>query len=103
VDLALFGDVDDRVDRALAAHGKSRVVAVALPHFATVPLAVIEIDGVATLARRLARSFAAHLPLRLLAPPVEVADIEIRQVWHRRSEGDEAVTFLRRLVREAGE
>ena len=101
VDLALFGTIDDTVDRALARRGKARVVVVALPHFATVPLAVLETDGVATVGRRLAAFYAAHFPLRVLAPPVELAPIEIRQVWHRRSEGDEAIDFLRGLVREA--
>jgi DNA-binding transcriptional LysR family regulator len=102
VDLALFGAVDDRVDRALGLHGRSRVVSVALPHFAIVPLAVMEIDGVATVARRLARVFAAQLPLKVVKPPVDLQEIEISQIWHRRSEGDEAIGFLRALVRDLG-
>jgi len=100
VDIALFGTVDDRVDRALARHGKSRVVSVALPHFAAVPLAVLETDGVATLSERLARVFAEQFQLRVFKPPVELEPIEIRQVWHRRSADDEALLFLRSLIRE---
>jgi DNA-binding transcriptional LysR family regulator len=101
VDIALFGNVDDAIDRALAKHGRSRSVQVALPHFSSVPLAVAETDCVATLSSRLARAAAERLPLRVLKPPVALDPIEIRQVWHRRSEIDGAVRFLREVVREA--
>jgi DNA-binding transcriptional LysR family regulator len=103
VDLALFDAVDETVDRALAQRGLSRRVAVALPHFSAIPLAVVGSDCVATLSSRLAHAFAARYPLRVVAPPIRLEPIEIRQVWHRRSDGDRAVTFLRDLVREAAQ
>jgi DNA-binding transcriptional LysR family regulator len=56
---------------------------------------------VATLSSRLARAYAAQLPLRVVRPPVELDPIEVRQVWHTRSERDGAVRFLREVVREA--
>jgi DNA-binding transcriptional LysR family regulator len=101
VDLALFGTIDDTIDRALARHGNARDVAVALPHFSSIPLAVLETDCVATLSSRIARAFAARLPLKVLEPPIALEPIEVRQVWHRRSETDAAIGFLRALVREA--
>lgn len=103
VDLALFHAVDDTIDRALARHGQTRTVQVALPHFSSLPLAVLETRGVATIATRLARSFARLHPLRVVAPPRGLAlpTIEIRQVWHRRAEGDGAIRFLREVVRRA--
>lgn len=101
VDLALFDAVDDRVDRALAQQGRQRSVQVVLPHFSSVPLAVIETDCVATLSSRLARQFAKRFPLRVLRPPVPLDPVEIRQVWHRRTEADGAVPFLRDVVRDA--
>jgi DNA-binding transcriptional LysR family regulator len=102
VDLALFGALDDTVDRALAQHGRSRTVKVMLPHFSSVPLAVIETDCVATLSSRIARAFAERFPLRVLKPPVSLEPIEVRQVWHQRTETDGAVRFLREVVRDAG-
>jgi len=101
VDLALFDAVDETLDRALSKRGLSRTVRVALPHFSSVPLAVVETDCVATLSSRLARAFASRLPLRVLKPPVTLDPIEIRQVWHRRTEADEAVRFLRAVVLDA--
>ena len=102
VELALFGDTDDVIDRALARRGKSRRVVAALPHFAAIPFAVVETRGVATLARRVAETLIAHLPLALVRPPLPLEPLAIRQVWHRRTEHDEAVLFLRRAVLEAG-
>ncbi len=101
VELALFGTIDETVDRALATHGLSRVVKIALPHFSAIPLAVNEGGGVATLGLRVARVFAQWLPLKVLKPPLALEPLEIRQVWHRRSEEDEAVQFLREVCREA--
>jgi DNA-binding transcriptional LysR family regulator len=99
VDVALFGNVNDAIDKALAKHGRARVVQVALPHFSSVPLAVAETDCVATLSSRIARAAAARLPLRVLKPPVVLDPVEVRQVWHRRFSTDGGVIFLRALVR----
>jgi DNA-binding transcriptional LysR family regulator len=103
VDLALFDAIDDTVDRALSKHGRSRTVQVALPHFSAVPLAVLSTDCVATLSSRLARAFAARMPLRVLEPPIAFDPIEIRQVKLRRSEADGSVRFLCDVVRDAAQ
>lgn len=101
VELALFGTTDDAIDRALGAHGLSRTVKVALPHFAAIPLAVVESDGVATVSARLAKAFAQQFALRRFRPPVSLAPLEVRQVWHRRAAEDAGVLFLRQLVLRA--
>ena len=101
VELALFDAPDDAVDRALSKHGRNRIVKVALPHFSSVPLAIVETDCVATVSSRLARGFAQRWPLRVLAPPVALEPIEVRQMWHRRSDAEGAVRFLREVVRDA--
>lgn len=101
VELALFDVIRDDVDQALSKHGRSRTVQIALPYFSSIPLAVVETDCIATLPSRLARSFAARMPLRVLKPPVSLDPIEVRQVWHRRSDVDGAVRFLREVVRDA--
>lgn len=100
VELALFGANDDVIDRALARKGLTREVRFSLPHFSTIPLVVTESDAVATVGRRVAEAFAARYPLRVLAPPLPLAPLQIRQVWHRRGDDDPAIVFLRRIVRE---
>lgn len=103
VEIALFGASDDTIDRALARRGLTRQVQIALPHFSALPLALLESDGVCTLSRRLAESFAAQLPLTLVEPPLELEPLRIVQVWHRRWGGRDEVLFLRQLVLEAAQ
>lgn len=101
VEVALFEHVVDTVDRALARHGRTRRVQVALPHFSSLPLAVVETDCIAIVSRALARMFSQWLPLRVLRPPIEIEPVAVRQVWHRRAARDGAVLFLRDVVRKA--
>jgi DNA-binding transcriptional LysR family regulator len=101
VDFALFEHVDETLDRALAKHGRTRTVRVALPHFSVVPYVVADSTCIATLSRRLATLFATRWPLRVLRPPLPLAPLAIQQLWHRRAENDEGVRFLRKLVLEA--
>ena len=101
VEWALFGEPDDRVDRALARLRLRREIALSLPHFASIPLAVAACDCVATLSRQLIASFAQPLQLRVLEPPVPLPRLEIRQYWHKRATHDRDVLQLRAAVRRA--
>jgi DNA-binding transcriptional LysR family regulator len=101
VEVALFGKPDETVDRALARRGLERTVKVAVPHFSSLPLAVLETDGVATVGERVARSFQSAFPIAIVKPPVVLDLLEIRMVWHKRAERDDAVRFLRTLVKRA--
>jgi DNA-binding transcriptional LysR family regulator len=100
-ELALFGEPEDRVDRALAARGLRRQVQVTVPHIAGLPFLVAGSDRVATLISSVARTFAGLLELRVLTPPVELAALVVRQIWHRRFGDDPGHRLLRELVRAA--
>jgi DNA-binding transcriptional LysR family regulator len=99
VEVALFGEPDDRVDRALARAGRSRTIALTVPHFSSVPFAVAQSDCVAALGRGIARAYASPLGLRVLIPPVDLPRLRIQQIWHRRATDDPGVTRLRALIR----
>lgn len=101
VEVALFGEPDDLVDRALAKHGRTRTVAIAVPHFTSVPLAVLETECIATLSTRIARAFAARMPLVVLRPPVRLPRLAVQQIWHQRNDDDPAIAFLRAQVKAA--
>lgn len=104
VELALFGEVDDAVDQALAIRDRRREVKVAVASFGLVPQAVLESRGVCTLGQRVAARFArSHRQLDCLPCPVKLPPLRVEQVWHSRAEDDEGVRFLRRLVREAAD
>lgn len=100
IEVALFGEPDDRVDRALARVGRSRTIALTVPHFSSVPFAVATSNCVAALGARLSVAFAKPLGLRILTPPVELPRLQIQQVWHRRASHDPGVILLRKMARK---
>ena len=92
------------VDDALAAVGKTRRVALAVPHFLVVPYVIAASDLIATLASRIAALFAATLELVTVPPPIEVPKFEIALAWHERNHHDAAHRWLRdQLVAVANE
>jgi DNA-binding transcriptional LysR family regulator len=100
-ELALLGEPDDLVDRSLAAEGLRRCIRVTVPYLAAIPALVASSDLIATTLASVADRFAGPLGLRVLVPPVKLAPLAIRQVWHRRAADDPGSRLLRELVRTA--
>ncbi len=91
------------VDRALAALGYRRRVAVRLSHFLGVVDLVRSSDLVTTLPRRLLLALGAS-PEILFPPPLPLPPLRVRVVWHPRVQEDPGVSWLRRsLVEHAGD
>ena len=88
------------IDDALATHGLSRRVAVAVPHFLAAPHIVATTDLVLTMAARLAASFASWLPLSILPLPLELRPVRASLFWHDRYDADPAHTWFRQRVLE---
>ena len=103
VELALFGEPDDRVDRALARLRLRRRIAVLVPHFSSIPHVVAASDCVAALSEQLIAVYAAPLGLRVLEPPVPLPRLRIHQYWHKRATHDPVIMQLRAAVRRAAE
>lgn len=83
------------VDDALAALGRERRVAVAVPHFLVVPHLLASSDLIATLASRIAELFAPMLGLVTTAPPIELPGFKMAMSWHERSHHDPMHRWLR--------
>jgi DNA-binding transcriptional LysR family regulator len=90
------------VDDALARHGLSRRVAVAVPHFLIAPHVLGKTDLILTLPERVANVLAkalglatAPLPLELRAPGFTMSAI-----WHERTHNEPAQRWLRELLVE---
>jgi DNA-binding transcriptional LysR family regulator len=83
------------VDDALAALGRSRRIAVAVPHFLVAPHVIASSDLIVTLAARIARAFIAPLGLVALAPPLELPGFTSSLVWHERTQRDPGQRWLR--------
>jgi DNA-binding transcriptional LysR family regulator len=101
VELSLFGEAEDRVDRALAARGLTRHVMVTVPHLAALPYLVRGSERIATVPRTIGNTFASSLGLRLYRPPVPLPPVTLRMVWHRRSASDPSHQALRDAARTA--
>jgi DNA-binding transcriptional LysR family regulator len=86
------------VDSALAKRGLERRVAVAVPHFLVMPTVIASSDLIVTLASRVARSFAEHLPLRLFEPPIPLPSFSMQMTWHERAKSDPGHQWLRALL-----
>ncbi|MES1204563.1 MAG: LysR family transcriptional regulator [Pseudomonadota bacterium] len=88
------------VDTVLAKRGLSRTVGFRTSHFLMVPAVIAATDFVAAISRRVAETFAQHLPLRVLPPPLKLPRGSVRQVWHERTHASPAHTWLRNLIKE---
>lgn len=85
---------------ALAAHGLRRDVAVTTPHFIAALAAVSQSDIAALLPRRLATAFMGRYRLALFEPPYPSPSFELMTLWHREQGDQQAVAWLRQLLRE---
>jgi DNA-binding transcriptional LysR family regulator len=83
------------VDDALASVGRTRRVALAVPHFLVVPYVIAATDLVATLASRIATLFADTLDLVMVPPPIAISGFAIALAWHERNHRDAAQRWLR--------
>jgi DNA-binding transcriptional LysR family regulator len=83
------------VDDALAAVGRARRVALAVPHFLVVPYLIAGTDLIATLAIRVAETFADTLGLVIVPPPIALPRFQMALAWHERNHDDPPHRWLR--------
>ncbi len=95
------GGFSGPADAALAAHGRSRRVALSVPGFLIVPEIVATSDLLALVPSRLVREEAGRF--RTFAPPVPVPGFRMTMLWHDRTAQHPAQRWLRaRLLALAG-
>jgi DNA-binding transcriptional LysR family regulator len=83
------------VDNALSAIGRSRRIALAVPHFLVVPYLIASSDLIATLATRVATTFADTLGLVTMQPPLALPKFQMATAWHERNQDDPPHRWLR--------
>jgi DNA-binding transcriptional LysR family regulator len=93
-------DSTSGVDRALAARGLQRTVAIRVSHFSVVAHVVSKTDFTAALSRRIAEPAARALRLMTFAPPIPLGKGRIGQVWHDRLDADAGHCWLRGRIAE---
>src|SRR5262249_41279258 len=81
--IAPHGVTQGALDIALEAVGRTRRVALTVPHYVVAPIIVAHTDLIITLPRRIAQSFARAYHLRTFAPPIAVEGFEVVMAFHR--------------------
>ena len=92
------GSGHGRVDEALARHGVTRRIRLAVPHYVALGHVLASTDLLATVPERFALRAAAPFGLTSLALPVALPDTAIHQLWHARVHRDPGHQWLRALV-----
>jgi len=82
-------------DRALAKRGRSRRVALSVPHFLFMLDVLAHSDLVAVLPERLVRHAQQ---LTVIAPPLDIEGFDILLLWHERLHRDPAQQWLRQQI-----
>ena len=97
--VTVFGGRLGLIDNLLRERGLERHIALRMPYFSTAPLIVSRSDMLLTLPTRTAKNLAQFADLKLLKAPVDIPPFGYIQVWHRRTDLDPAMIWLRGLIR----
>lgn len=102
VQIAPRGRSGGIIEELLAARGRTRRVARAVPYFVAALGLAAESDYVVTVSERIARVLAPRFGLRIVDAPLPLEPYPLDAIWHPRMDGDAAHAFLRDvLVRAA--
>lgn len=94
------GLTDAEIDRMLLPHGRSRMIAVRVPHFLAAPALVPDTELVVTVPSRVMRAIPQQLQVKKAELLLEGKKISVRQYWHERSHHDAAHKWLRGIIAE---
>ncbi|AQH03140.1 LysR family transcriptional regulator [Burkholderia sp. KK1] len=86
------------VDKALAAAGVSRDIALRVPSFLAVAQIVSETELLATVPRYYALAMLSREPIRRLVVPYELPRYSVKQHWHARFHRDPGNVWLRQTI-----
>lgn len=94
---------DDRTgtDEALLHLGLTRKISAQLPYFAVAAIVAASTDAILTIPRRAMQQLAAQHHLVTFEPPVEIAEVRYRMIWHERTHADAGAVWLRQKLVEA--
>lgn len=96
--VSVAGDRSGRIDNLLSQQDLSRHVAVSVPHFLVAPFILAQTDLIATLAKRVAESFAQMQSLKILPSPLKMAGFSVFMRWHQSSQNHPDQAWLRSQI-----
>lgn len=96
--LSVDGSTIGTMDAALKKNGLKRQIAMTVPHFHAVALAVSTSDLLASLPFVFARQVSQYISIDLYQPPFESPTLDVMLYWHRSREREQANVWLRNHV-----
>jgi DNA-binding transcriptional LysR family regulator len=99
--MSMDGSTIGTIDPVLAERGLERRVALTVPHFQAVALAIAEAGLLGNLPIHFARAVAPVLDLDLYLPPYDPPITDVMLFWHRRVDAHAANAWLRDHIARA--
>jgi DNA-binding transcriptional LysR family regulator len=99
--LSMDGGKTGTIDDMLKGHGLTRTVAMTVPHFQAVALAVASSPLIGSLPIHFARHTATLLGLDCFLPPYDSPQMRVCLYWHKRLDKDAANMWLRTHIERA--
>ena len=94
------GEPTGMVDRVLAEQGLTRRIGLTVNQFVLAPRIVASSNLVAVLAERAVTLSGVAKALHVAAVPLALPDVRIQMLWHRRTNRDPALSWLRSRIAE---
>lgn len=98
---SIDGSVNEYEGKALRELGLADRVALALPHFQAVAMAVAGSDHIAIIPCQFAEAIAESLGLAIYRSPLDIPVSGLKMLWHTRYDGDREHLWLRDRIVEA--
>jgi DNA-binding transcriptional LysR family regulator len=91
-------DMVGRVDELLATNNLQRRIVISVPHFLVAPFILARTNLVATLAERVAQTFAGTQDLQVFPLPLSTEGFSVFMRWHRSNDSHPADHWLRTTI-----
>lgn len=96
--VSMSGDLCGKIDQDLALYGRTRKVALAVPHFVGLGALIRGSNLIATVPDYAASALLAGGGLVMEQPPFEIADSQLTMVWRAASDHDPSERWLRQKI-----
>lgn len=91
-------DASGMIDQALAKHGLQRRIALTVPYWFTLPIAIATSNLFAAIPSCLQHHFTHHYPLQSFEIPLSLSSWTISMTWSKLNDRDPANSWLRKCI-----
>lgn len=85
-------------EQLLKRHRIERRIVLETPHFMSIPFIIASTDLLVTVPYAVGESFAKIASIRLIEPPLEIPNFDLKQHWHRKYHKDAANMWIRGVL-----